>query len=63
MTFVEYVSKCRVHQARILLISTDMSVLDIALECGFSDSRRFIMSFKKEYGITPLQYRKANRVA
>ncbi|MBE5842720.1 MAG: helix-turn-helix domain-containing protein [Butyrivibrio sp.] len=63
MTFVEFVSKYRVHQARILLISTDMSVLDIALECGFSDSRRFIMSFKKEYGITPLQYRKANRVA
>ncbi len=61
MTFVEYVSKCRAHQARFMLISTDKSILDIALECGFSDSRRFILSFKKEYGITPLQYRKTER--
>ena len=62
MTFVEYVSKCRVRQARFLLISTDKSVLDIAMECGFSDSRRFILAFKKEYGITPLQYRKTEQL-
>ena len=63
MTFVEYVARYRNMQARNLLIMTDMSVMDIALECGFSDSRRFIISFKKQYGITPLQYRKVENMS
>ncbi len=63
MTFVEYVAQYRNMQARNLLIMTDMSVMDIALECGFSDSRRFILSFKKQYGVTPLQYRKVERMS
>ncbi len=58
MTFVEYVAQYRAQQARHLLINTDKSVMDIALECGFSDSRRFIIAFKKQYGVTPLKYRK-----
>jgi len=58
MTFVDYLSKYRNMQARTLLIATDKSVTEIAMECGFSDSRRFILSFKKQYGVTPLQYRK-----
>lgn len=58
ITFVEYVSKYRNMQARNLLIATDKTVTEIAFECGFADSRRFIISFKKQYGITPLQYRK-----
>jgi len=63
MTFVEYLARYRNMQARNLLIMTDMSVTDIALECGFSDSRRFILSFKKQYGTTPLQYRKVEKMS
>lgn len=56
-TFVEYVAKYRVQQAKNDIIHTDKNMLEIALEHGFSDSRRLIQAFKKEYGITPLQYR------
>ena len=56
-TFVEYVAKYRVQQAKNDIIYTDKNMLEIALDHGFSDSRRLIQAFKKEYGITPLQYR------
>lgn len=56
-TFVEYVSKYRVQQAKNDIISTNKNMLEIALNNGFADSRRLIQAFKKEYGITPLQYR------
>ena len=58
MTFVEYVARYRSQQARHMLIGSDKTIMDIALDCGFTDSRRFIVSFKKIYGVTPLQYRK-----
>lgn len=57
ITFVQYVTKYRLQQARNDIIYTNKSILEIALNHGFSDSRRLIQSFKKEYGITPLQYR------
>jgi AraC-like DNA-binding protein len=58
MTFTEYVARYRTDQARKELLSTGRSILDIALDNGFSDDRRFILTFKKYYGDTPLQYRK-----
>lgn len=56
-TFVEYVNQYRVQQAKNDILYTDQTILEIALDHGFSDSRRLIQSFKKQYGITPLQYR------
>lgn len=57
-TFVEYVTMYRVNKARLELLDTSKNILDVALENGFSDSRRFINAFRKQYGTTPLQYRK-----
>ena len=58
MTFMEFLTAFRVSKAWEALISTDQTVTDIALSCGFNDSRSFINAFKKRYGNTPLQYRK-----
>jgi AraC-like DNA-binding protein len=38
-----------------------MSVMDISLECGFSYPGNMTASFKKEFGMTPLQFRKQNK--
>lgn len=57
-SFKEYIDSYRVEQAKRDLIYTDHSMLEIALEHGFADSRGFINTFKKIYGITPLQFRK-----
>jgi AraC-like DNA-binding protein len=61
MTFTDYVARYRTEQARKELLATGKSVTEIALDNGFSDDRRFILTFKKYYGITPLQYRKCRQ--
>jgi AraC-like DNA-binding protein/quercetin dioxygenase-like cupin family protein len=62
MTFIEYVTKYRVYEAAKEIKETDRSILDIALDCGFSDSRGLIRAFHCVYHTTPLQYRKESRV-
>ena len=49
--------KQRLMQARLLLISSDKSISEISLECRFPNTSHFIKLFKKEYGITPANYR------
>ncbi|CAH0290514.1 Bifunctional transcriptional activator/DNA repair enzyme AdaA [Rahnella aquatilis] len=55
----DYLATRRVKRACELLRSTDRSVEEIGLQCGFTDAPYFITRFKKMIGKTPLQYRKA----
>ncbi|MCQ2598005.1 MAG: AraC family transcriptional regulator [Treponema sp.] len=48
-------------KARDLLVSTDMTVNEIAELCGFTACENFIRSFKKSNGISPLQFRKQKK--
>ncbi|MGN7738560.1 helix-turn-helix transcriptional regulator [Pseudomonas sp. 22526] len=47
----------RLTHARELLMTTSMRVLDIALECGFSNHGHFNESFRKRYLCNPTQFR------
>lgn len=58
VTFVEYVNSVRLEKAAALLSTTDMSVTEVALSCGFSNISYFIRSFKKAFGSSPHSYRK-----
>jgi len=60
MSPVEYINKVRVDKAMELLINTDMSVSEIAFECGFDNISYFIKVFKKYMHTTPLKFRKQN---
>jgi AraC-like DNA-binding protein len=62
MTFIDYLTKYRIRQAKTELLTTDKSILDIALDNGFSDERRLILAFKKYLNDTPLQYKKKYRI-
>lgn len=53
-----YIMEKRLTRAKELLRSTDHSVLDISMECGFSNAGQFSTMFKKSFGVTPLKYRK-----
>ena len=46
-SFREYINAVRISAAENLLLTTDMSVTDIALASGFATSSHFIESFKK----------------
>jgi AraC-like DNA-binding protein len=47
-----------VAQARKLLDRDHLSVTEVALACGFSDSSYFGRVFLKEVGLSPTEYRK-----
>jgi len=48
----------RLSQAKQLLKTTNLSITDIAIECGFCDGNYFSTVFKKEFKLTPKEYRK-----
>lgn len=57
-TFKEYLNRIRLNRAFLELIETDYSMLEIAMRNGFPDARAFNNIFRKEYGMTPFQYKK-----
>ncbi|GAA3408428.1 AraC family transcriptional regulator [Paenibacillus hodogayensis] len=56
-TFTHYVHQLRINRAIALLMSTTMSISDIALEVGFEHVRTFTRVFKEVRGIPPKQFR------
>ncbi len=56
-TFPDYVRDVRLREAEKLLLTTDLSVTDIALQVGFSTSAYFISKFREARGITPYRFR------
>lgn len=52
-----YLTSLRINHARHLLETTEKSIVDIALECGFCDHSHFVHVFRRERGQTPGQYR------
>ena len=61
VNFSSYINEKKFEAAtHMLLNSTDLSVTDIAQKIGYYNMSYFIQQFKKKYGMTPLQYRKAH---
>lgn len=52
-TFKEYLVTVRLDKARSILLSTDISVTDVASLCGYSNLSYFISEYKKSFGKTP----------
>jgi AraC family transcriptional regulator, melibiose operon regulatory protein len=57
-TFKEYLNFVRVTKAKRLLLTSDKSITDIAIETGFSNSSYFTKQYKKQFKVTPRQDRK-----
>lgn len=55
-SMIEYLATIRCRQAALLLIESDMTMLDIALAVGFECLRTFYRAFKNCYQMTPTQY-------
>lgn len=61
MSPMRYVTQSRLTAAKALLLKTDLSVLDISLQCGYKDVSNFVRRFRQQFQMTPLQFRRANR--
>jgi AraC-like DNA-binding protein len=62
-SFTEMLSRMRVEKARELLTCTEKSLIQICLDCGFSDQSYFTKVFQKYTGHTPGEYRHAHRAS
>ena len=56
-TITEHLNKMRLNCARTFLSHTNMSIATIVEEIGLSNYSYFVKLFKKNYGLTPIQYR------
>ena len=54
----EYINRRRLHKAKLLLKTTDMSIPEIASSVGYNDYNYFSRVYKKRYGKAPKFYRK-----
>ncbi len=63
MSMRQYLLRCRLAHAQALLISTDLSVLSVALESGFGSTSRFFSAFEERHHCSPRVYRQRHRNA
>ena len=61
MSPMQYVTQSRLNRAKILLLKTELSVMEIANQCGFGDVSNFVRRFRQQYHMTPLQFRHHNQ--
>lgn len=59
ISFQDYLNQIRFEKAKQLVEQTDMKLIDICMETGFSDTRYLNQMFIKMLGYTPNQYRKS----
>lgn len=58
MSIWQYLIRLRLSHAELMLLTTDKTVLAIALESGFGSLARFYAAFTRECGISPGEYRR-----
>ncbi len=61
VTPVEYLNEYRIARVKQALVSGNESIMNIAMDCGFTHMGNFIKMFKKTEGCTPSDYRKQNK--
>ena len=58
MTFQEYLNRLRLEKALILMKDPSLYLVDICMECGFSDNKYLNRMFMKKFGCSASEYRK-----
>jgi AraC family transcriptional regulator len=61
-TLNNFTNRIRLEKAARLLRYSSQSVIDIALDCGFSSSATFSRAFRSGYDTSPSQFRKSGEI-
>lgn len=59
LTFIEYVTRVKMEQARDLLNQTNLTIVEIAEQLGYDNVSYFIKLFRNFSGMTPAEFRKS----
>ena len=60
ISLMKYSKKIKIDRAKVLLTTTNKSMLDIAISLGFYDQSHFSRTFKSFTGISPSEFRNTN---
>ena len=58
---MQYVTQSRMQRARLLLLSSELSIAAIAGQCGYPDVSNFVRRFRLQFQQTPLQFRQKHK--
>ncbi len=61
-TPIEYLTEFRLNRAIELVENTELSIIEVALECGFSGASYFCEIFRRKFNSSPLEVRKAYKL-
>lgn len=61
ITVFQYINQYRINQSIYYLLHSQLTIIDIAMNCGFDNISYYIRTFKKITGLTPKQYRMQNK--
>lgn len=56
VTPVQYLNSLRLSHGRMLLSETNMTVMEVAVACGYVSASHFAKSFRRKYGVAPGKY-------
>lgn len=59
---VQYLNQVRLLKARDLLCTSDLTIREVGISVGIENTTHFINLFKKNTGITPLQFRQNHKL-
>ena len=62
MTFSRYLKELRMKKAAELLQESDLKIGDVASCVGYNGVSYFIQTFKKQYSMTPEQFKNSGKV-
>lgn len=57
-TCTSYINDYRLNKASSMLITTEYSIMNISIECGFNNISYFNKLFKEKFNLTPKEYRR-----
>ncbi|MDR6554725.1 response regulator [Paenibacillus qinlingensis] len=60
-TFIEYVTRYRLEKAKEMLATTQLKTYELAAKVGYGDPQYFSVIFKRHTGMTPKEFRAANK--
>ena len=58
---MQYVTQSRMQRARLLLLNSELSINEIAVQCGYPDVSNFVRRFRLQFQQTPLQFRQKHQ--
>lgn len=62
VNFSDYLSGLRLKYAEKLIKNTEKSITEICFDAGYGNFSHFSRSFKKQYGLSPREYRNKKRM-